>query len=588
MPQLSKTASFSPSGMSVYVRLLLVSAAITIIISAILLISSAQVSNRMAAEHVQLLGKSNASAAATDLGGAVRFGDVDKVRARIAAMVDGSDGLATAAAVYNLQGALVGDYAIAGATVGSDAAQLAATAVTGTATVVSDDGAMIATPIPVGAEGALAGALVSVWSVEAQMAELRAMQLRIGTIAGVTFIALLCAAAFLMRNLVGAPLKNIEDAVTGLSNGDYDSEIAGQQRRDEFGQLARKLNEMRAVLAEGREVAAQRHASQKAEQEVLTAVSAALQALAAGNLTTRITPDFPPQFAQLKEDFNETARTLRDTMNAVVDSAARIRAESEDIGRHSDDLSRRTENQAATLEETAAALDELTSSVRLVASDAKEVEKIVNIAQTEAQEGGEVVKLAVNAMSEIENSSNQISTIISVIDDIAFQTNLLALNAGVEAARAGEAGRGFAVVASEVRALAQRSSQAAQEIKSLISGSSQHVARGVELVGKTGTALHAIADRVMETASMMSRMAKGANDQSASLGEINIGVGQLDQVTQQNAGMVEQANAASHSLREQAIALSEIVSSFRIGNAGEEGGELRFQRSARTEQDRAA
>ncbi|MEP1496434.1 methyl-accepting chemotaxis protein, partial [Pseudophaeobacter sp.] len=223
-----------------------------------------------------------------------------------------------------------------------------------------------------------------------------------------------------------------------------------------------------------------------------------------------------------------------------------------------------TESQAATLEETAAALDELTASVRSAAEGASSVEATMEAAKKEAEISGEVVQSAVSAMTEIEQSSNHIGQIISVIDDIAFQTNLLALNAGVEAARAGEAGKGFAVVASEVRALAQRSSDAAMEIKTLIGDSSKQVARGVDLVGKAGEALDSIVGQVSHISKLVSGIAEGAVEQSTGLNEINTGVTQLDQVTQQNAAMVEEATAAGHMLNADSSKLAELVAIFKL------------------------
>jgi len=228
-------------------------------------------------------------------------------------------------------------------------------------------------------------------------------------------------------------------------------------------------------------------------------------------------------------------------------------------------LSRRTERQAATLEETAAALDELTASVRSAAEGAGLANQVVSDAKSSAEASGVVVQEAVDAMEEIQTSSSKISRIINVIDDIAFQTNLLALNAGVEAARAGEAGRGFAVVASEVRALAQRTSDAAREINDLISTSSQHVGRGVDLVGQAGSALQQIVESVSNIAVHVSEIAVSANEQSSGLAEINTAVNQLDQVTQQNAAMFEETTAASHSLTKEAENLSETTAQFRIG-----------------------
>ena len=267
-------------------------------------------------------------------------------------------------------------------------------------------------------------------------------------------------------------------------------------------------------------------------------------------------------------DFNQSVEHLAKTISQVVEVSESIHSRAGEISSASDDLSRRTENQAAALEETAAALDEMTASVKSAAEGAREVETIVQKARREAEDSGAVVQGAVEAMSRIRESSDQISQIIGAIDDIAFQTNLLALNAGVEAARAGEAGKGFAVVASEVRALAQRSSAAAKEIKALIVDSAEHVGTGVERVGRAGEALTNIVGSVANITSLVGNIANGASEQSAGLGEINIGVTQLDQVTQQNAAMVEQATAASHSLQQDSRRLTEMVAHFSmaIGN----------------------
>jgi methyl-accepting chemotaxis protein len=233
----------------------------------------------------------------------------------------------------------------------------------------------------------------------------------------------------------------------------------------------------------------------------------------------------------------------------------------------SDDLSRRTEQQAATLEQTAAALDEVTATVKKTASGAAEANTLVNETRANAEHSGDVVRAAVGAMGQIEGSSKQISQIIGVIDEIAFQTNLLALNAGVEAARAGDAGRGFAVVASEVRALAQRSADAAKEIKQLISASSSQVESGVKLVGETGEALKRIGERVGQVSLLVKEIAASAQEQATALSEVNTAVNQMDQVTQQNAAMVEQSTAACHNLARESEELTRLVAKFRVGGA---------------------
>ncbi|MDR6788721.1 methyl-accepting chemotaxis protein [Sphingomonas sp. BE138] len=254
-------------------------------------------------------------------------------------------------------------------------------------------------------------------------------------------------------------------------------------------------------------------------------------------------------------------------MSAVMRASKDINSGASDIRSASDDLSQRTEQQAASLEETAAAMEEITSTVRRTATDAAEADKIVSTARREAAASGEVVRRAVEAMSGIERSSSEISEIISVIDAIAFQTNLLALNAGVEAARAGDAGKGFAVVASEVRALAQRSADAAKDVKVKINASTEQVDLGVGLVDEAGKALQTINLRIGEISSLMAGISAAAEQQAIGLQQVNTAVGEMDNVTQQNAAMVEEATAAARSLASEADALSRQVSRFTVDAA---------------------
>jgi methyl-accepting chemotaxis protein len=305
-----------------------------------------------------------------------------------------------------------------------------------------------------------------------------------------------------------------------------------------------------------------------AEQNAVVAeLARCLGRLSQGDLTARIETRFGGGYAKIANDLNQAIEAMRDAMEAISSSTGQLRSGADEIATASDDLSRRTEQQAASLEETAAALDQITATVRRSAEGAKQASASASTARTDAERSGEVVRDAVSAMGEIEGSSKQISQIIGVIDEIAFQTNLLALNAGVEAARAGEAGRGFAVVASEVRALAQRSAEAAKEIKSLISSSSAQVERGVKLVGETGEALSGIVRKVAEIDSLISEIALSSQEQATGLGQVNTAVNQMDQVTQQNAAMVEEATAAASSLKAEALQLADHVARFDIGAA---------------------
>lgn len=291
-------------------------------------------------------------------------------------------------------------------------------------------------------------------------------------------------------------------------------------------------------------------------------IAVALERLAANDLSYRMSASIDAQFARVRDDFNSAVQALDETIGAVAMATKNVNAGANEISTASDDLSRRTEQQAASLEETAAALDQITATVGRSAEGAKRASEAASDARVDAAKSGEIVGEAVTAMDGIEESSSQINQIIGVIDEIAFQTNLLALNAGVEAARAGEAGRGFAVVAQEVRALAQRSADAAKEIKVLIANSSAQVDRGVKLVGETGRALTSIAGKVSEIDTLIREIAQSSREQATGLGEVNVAVNQMDQVTQQNAAMVEEATAAAANLRTEAGELERLIARF--------------------------
>ncbi len=339
--------------------------------------------------------------------------------------------------------------------------------------------------------------------------------------------------------------------------------------RDRSGRPTRILVMGRDITVAETELQAarqERRESHENQTAVVDALRVGLKKLSEGDLTSAIDVPFFGAYEELRLDFNSTVGNLANALQKVAESAENIHNEASDISSTADGLSRRTEATAATLEQAAAALDELTSSVKSTAVGATQADEAVTAAKENAENSGKVVLETVSAMDQIADSSNRITSIIKVIDDIAFQTNLLALNAGVEAARAGDAGRGFAVVASEVRALAQRSSDAAQEINELIARSGSQVKTGVELVGKTGEALQEIVSSVTEITSLVSNIALSSQQQSQSLVEINGSITQLDQSTQQNAARLEETTAASDALRNDALKLVETVSHFSISS----------------------
>ncbi len=411
-----------------------------------------------------------------------------------------------------------------------------------------------------------------------------ARNVMIGVIAGMIAALLIAlAAGWAASRAIVKPIMTMVGYMKSLMAGKTAIEVAGVRRRDEFGQMAQAITAFRDAAVEKtrleaeavaqRAAAEQERAANEAEKArlaaedtvALKALAAGLTALAEGDLTHRFTAQVAPRAERLKNDFNAAIAQLEQAVSVVVSNVSAIRSGAGEISQAADDLSRRTEQQAASLEETAAALDQITATVNKTASGAKQASGVVQVARGDAEKSGVVVRDAVSAMTAIQKSSVQIGQIIGVIDEIAFQTNLLALNAGVEAARAGDAGRGFAVVASEVRALAQRSAEATKEIKVLISASTGQVGTGVKLVGETGEALHRIVDRVAEIDSLVTEIAASAQEQAVGLGQVNTAVNQMDQVTQQNAAMVEQSTAASHSLEQEAETLQASVAQFQVG-----------------------
>ncbi|SNB72671.1 methyl-accepting chemotaxis protein [Agrobacterium sp. 719_389] len=403
-------------------------------------------------------------------------------------------------------------------------------------------------------------------------------------VVGVAFAIGIILALFVASRGITTPIARLRERMVSLAGGETATEIDGTARRDEVGQMAKAVQVFRENAIERirleQETEANRSLSEKdrieREQQKATEaadvkfavdnLAAGLSKLSEGDVSYRIGQPFTATLDGVRNDFNMSAEKLQAALTKVAQNASGIGAGANEIKSAADDLAKRTEQQAAAVEETAAALEEITTTVRDSTKRAQEAGQIVSRAKAGAEQSGQVVRRAVVAMEQIAKSANEISNIIGVIDEIAFQTNLLALNAGVEAARAGEAGKGFAVVAQEVRELAQRSASAAKEIKALITTSNDQVQQGVQLVGDTGKALETIVSEVQEINRHVVSIVEAAQEQSSGLQQINTAVNQMDQDTQKNAAMVEETNAASHSLAKEVASLNQLLSQFRLAD----------------------
>ena len=384
-------------------------------------------------------------------------------------------------------------------------------------------------------------------------------------------IAMALAVILLLRHRLSNPLIRLTEAMQDMAGGNLDRAIPGEHLTDEVGQIGRALASIKEGVAQRSRAEGERQMA--VQQQVVGALGKGLAALKDGRLTASIDQPFPGDYERLREDFNDALASMADLMRQVTAAAQAVRSGAGEISSAASDLAARTESQAASLEESAAAVRELTQSARSTAQTADEARQLAGEAQGSAKTSGDVMAHAVEAMNQIAESSRKMGEIVGLIEGIAFQTNLLALNAGVEAARAGEAGKGFAVVATEVRALAQRSADAAKDITGIIQSSGRDVVQGVAMISQTQAALNQIVTSTQDLSEMINHIATASREQSASIMQVDAVVADMDRNTQQNAALVEQSTAAARSLAHEANTMGTLVEHFDVGEHRYDAGQ---------------
>ena len=376
-------------------------------------------------------------------------------------------------------------------------------------------------------------------------------------------------AVFMLVRTVDLPLRGVSQVISSWAKGELQVDVAHTNRTDEIGAVAQGVSSLRSSLIKAQELSLEVQEREAEQATVVESLSRALSDLSDGDLTRRINSDFAGDFSVLKQNYNASTEKLHSIIKDVLETSAAISRGCDGLNEGASNLANRTEQQAMALAETTSTLGQIKEAVETTADSVNAANTMVSASRELAGNGEQIVEKTVSAMGEIEKGSAQISQIIGAIDDIAFQTNLLALNAGVEAARAGDAGRGFAVVASEVRALAQRASEAAKDIKTLIETSQRQVATGAQLTTQASDALKKISEQVIQVSEKVSEIDAAAQQQAQSISEISTAMSDLDDLTQQNAAMVEETTASAMELKSDVSTLRSGASLFKVERSTE-------------------
>jgi methyl-accepting chemotaxis protein len=501
---------------------------------------------------------------------ALRFGRVDPINETFQNIQERTEGTANAFVVLDKSGRVLTSQ-------GDDVSDLARLenvaqerlAAPADAPFSIPDIEITAVPVTFGPEADTVGVLAIHWDTSSSFDNLKNSSIASMIAASAIAILGVGLSVILISKLVTTPILSLTSSMERIAAGDLNADVSGTERSDEVGVMAQRLLGFRETLATEAAQRQERQELDQAKSKVFKELSRCLSSVAGGDMTPRIDAgniqDIDPQYGQVCDDFNNMVDAFVNAINNVLASAEMVKSNALEISEVSKEQSSRSESQATTLERSAQALQALTDSVRASAENAAQADEFITENRRQAETSGELVAQTIGAMRKIEKSSEQINDIITVIDDIAFQTNLLALNAGVEAARAGDAGRGFAVVASEVRALAQRASHSASEIKDLIANSTQHVSEGGSLVTDTGDALQTIIVQVSRVSELVSSIAQSSQEQSESLEQISQSVSEVDRTTQQNVAIIEETSASSQSLSIEAQNLRSTLSHFKTG-----------------------